>query len=69
MNGQRQGKILEKPFSIGDSIARESFNAKQGNGPFPVLDVEREINLSLSSRKALEDHAADQKMKELGLDR
>ncbi|PKI32818.1 hypothetical protein CRG98_046811, partial [Punica granatum] len=69
VNGRRQGKILEKPFGIGDSITRESFTAKQCNGSFPKLDVEREINLALSTKEGLEDHAAAQKMKELGLDR
>ncbi|KAK4776159.1 hypothetical protein SAY87_024120 [Trapa incisa] len=71
VNGQRQGNIPEKPFSIGDSIARESLNSKKCNGSasFLTLDVEREISLAISSKKGLEDHTATQKMKELGLER
>ncbi|XP_030449121.1 fatty acyl-CoA reductase 2, chloroplastic [Syzygium oleosum] len=68
VNGQRQGKIMEKPFCMGDSIVRESYSAEPPTS-LPQLDVESEIHLALESKKALEDHAVAQKMKELGLNR
>ncbi|XP_042515249.1 fatty acyl-CoA reductase 2, chloroplastic-like [Macadamia integrifolia] len=65
VNGQRQGRILEKAFSIGDCIARETMITSEApSTSLPdLLDVEGEIKL------AIEDHAVAQKMKELGLER
>nr|ART33386.1 male sterility protein 2 [Lycium barbarum] len=65
VNGQRQGRIMEKPFCIGDSIARE----KVDHNSFPSLNVEDEIKLVLDSKQALEDNSVAQKMKEIGLQR
>lgn len=59
---------MEKPFCMGDSIVRESYSAEPPTS-LPKLDVESEIHLALESKKALEDHAVAQKMKELGLNR
>ncbi|XP_073150681.1 fatty acyl-CoA reductase 2, chloroplastic-like [Henckelia pumila] len=62
VNGQRQGRIMEKPFSLGESIA--------GDGIHHKLNVEDEIKLVLESKQALGDDAALlQKMKELGIQR
>ncbi|XP_048321561.2 fatty acyl-CoA reductase 2, chloroplastic [Ziziphus jujuba] len=68
VNGERQGRIMEKPFCIGESIAGE-INIS-GNPPnfLPTLDVEGEINLAFTSNKAFQNNAT-QKMKDLGLER
>ncbi|KAK9196493.1 hypothetical protein WN943_004622 [Citrus x changshan-huyou] len=65
---KRQGRIMEKPFYMGDTIARElNFNNSKIE---PNLDVEKEIELAMKSKKALEnDEDARKKMKELGLER
>ncbi|KAH9673919.1 Fatty acyl-CoA reductase 2 [Citrus sinensis] len=67
-DGKRQGRIMEKPFYMGDTIARElNFNNSKIE---PNLDVEKEIELAMKSKKALEnDEDARKKMKELGLER
>lgn len=65
VNGQRQGKIFESPFCIGDSIAREGFRSKPSLNFLPNLDVESEINLVEGSR----NNASAQTMKEMGLER
>ncbi|KAH9673907.1 Fatty acyl-CoA reductase 2 [Citrus sinensis] len=67
-NGKRQGRTMEKPFYMGDTIARElNFNNSKTE---PKLDVEKEIGLAMKSKKALEnDEDARKKMKELGLER
>ena len=59
---------MEKPFYMGDTIARElNFNNSKIE---PKLDVEKEIELAMKSKKALEnDEDARKKMKELGLER
>ncbi|XP_048321564.2 fatty acyl-CoA reductase 2, chloroplastic isoform X2 [Ziziphus jujuba] len=67
VNGQRQGRIMEKPFCIGESIAGE--NISETSPTFhPKLDIENEINLCLASKKAFVNNAT-QKMKQLGLER
>ncbi|KAH7512319.1 hypothetical protein FEM48_Zijuj12G0078100 [Ziziphus jujuba var. spinosa] len=68
VNGERKGRIMEKPFCIGESIAGE-INIS-GNPPnfLPTLDVESEINLAFTSKKAFQNNAT-QKMKDLGLER
>ncbi|GAY32624.1 hypothetical protein CUMW_003360 [Citrus unshiu] len=65
---KRQGRIMEKPFCMGDTIARElnfsNFKTET------KLDVGKEIELAVKSKKALEnDEDALKKMKELGLER
>ncbi|KAJ4873622.1 Fatty acyl-CoA reductase 2 [Raphanus sativus] len=66
VNGQRQGMIMEKPFSMGDCIATENF--MEGNRK--ALDVDREMKLALdASRKGTQDQDEAQKMKDLGLER
>ncbi|KAI3743297.1 hypothetical protein L1987_61003 [Smallanthus sonchifolius] len=66
VNGQRQGRIMEKPFNVGESIARESL--RYGNH-MPKLNVEDEIKMVLELKKSLGENALAQKLKELGLER
>ncbi|KAI7983496.1 Fatty acyl-CoA reductase 2 [Camellia lanceoleosa] len=61
VNGERQGRIMEKPMCIRDSIAEESSTS--------AVDVENEMKLVLNSKKCLEDKAVTPKMKELGMER
>lgn len=69
VNGQRRGRILERPFRIGESIAGESFESENQTSLIPFLDVEEEISIALNLCDALEDQKAAQRMKELGLER
>ncbi|KAJ4979794.1 hypothetical protein NE237_010574 [Protea cynaroides] len=69
VNGERQGRILEKAFCMGDSIARETITSMAPSTSLPLLDVEGEIKLAFDSKEAFQDHAVAQKMKELGLER
>ncbi|KAK9921601.1 hypothetical protein M0R45_030105 [Rubus argutus] len=68
VNGQRQGRIMEKPFSIGESITGENSTSETPPG-FDPLDVENEIKLAMNSKGAYEDNEVAQKMKDLGLER
>ncbi|KAK7392762.1 hypothetical protein VNO78_21209 [Psophocarpus tetragonolobus] len=70
VNGQRQGRIMERPFSIGECIAREKFLSEVSPKYLPTLDIEEEINL-VSNYKGedIEDNLLAQKMKEIGLER
>jgi hypothetical protein len=68
VNGQRQGQIMERPFSNGDSIAREIFEISSRS--LPALDIEGEIKLALDFSKVSDQVSiVAQKMKELGLER
>ncbi|KAK7244694.1 hypothetical protein RIF29_39519 [Crotalaria pallida] len=69
VNGQRHGRIMERPFSIGDCIARESSTSEVPSKVLPTLDIEREINLALNCKGNIEDNILAQKMRELGLQR
>ncbi|PHT37045.1 Fatty acyl-CoA reductase 2 [Capsicum baccatum] len=69
VNGQRQGRIMEKPFCSGDSITKETLSAGVHKNSFSSLNVEDEIKLILESKQAIEDNIVSQKMKELGLER
>ena len=70
MNGQRQGRVLEKAFRVGESIACESSVSEEGEQEsLPILDIENEMKLGLGSDEALDNNSATQKMKELGLQR
>ncbi|PHU05779.1 hypothetical protein BC332_26601 [Capsicum chinense] len=69
VNGQRQGRIMEKPFCSGDSITKETLSAGVYKNSFSSLNVEDEIKLILESKHAIEDNIVSQKMKELGLER
>ncbi|EOY09603.1 hypothetical protein QUC31_010428 [Theobroma cacao] len=69
VNGQRQGRIMEKPFDIGDCIARENLISETTPRSIPELDVEDELTLALNSKKGFDDTEVAHKMKELGLER
>ncbi|KAL2326893.1 hypothetical protein Fmac_020320 [Flemingia macrophylla] len=69
VNGQRQGRIMERPFSIGECISREKFISKVSPKYLPTLDIEGEINLVSNYKATIEDNLLAQKMKEIGQER
>ncbi|KAF5207251.1 Fatty acyl-coa reductase [Thalictrum thalictroides] len=71
VNGERQGRLLEKPFSLGDSIAKEKTTSDCcPTKHLPMLDIEAEIKLAVNTKEeASQDDVVAQKMKELGLAR
>ncbi|XP_010248281.1 PREDICTED: fatty acyl-CoA reductase 2-like, partial [Nelumbo nucifera] len=69
VNGQREGKVMEKPFYMGDSIAREKLSPDTPPASLPVLDFEAELKLASDSKEACDESTVAQKMKELGLER
>ncbi|XP_072977375.1 fatty acyl-CoA reductase 2, chloroplastic-like isoform X2 [Typha angustifolia] len=68
VNGQRQGRILEKPFCIGDTISGETSSSKSSGKFTQMLDIEAEIKLAFGSRRT-SDASLIQEMKDLGLER
>ncbi|XP_050383037.1 fatty acyl-CoA reductase 2, chloroplastic [Argentina anserina] len=68
VNGQRQGRIMERPFHKGESITGENSTSETSPG-FESLDVGNEIKLAMNSTGAYEENEVAQKMKDLGLER
>lgn len=67
MNGQRQGRIFEKPFGIGETIKGEEEVSEK---VAPILDIESEIRLACSLEKnSTSDASLIEEMKHLGLER
>jgi len=72
VNGQRQGRVLEKPFCIGDTIARDTVSSEFSGKSMPLLDIEAEIKLAFASGNTSTTSKASssvQEMKDLGLAR
>uniref|UniRef100_A0A0E0K993 Fatty acyl-CoA reductase n=1 Tax=Oryza punctata TaxID=4537 RepID=A0A0E0K993_ORYPU len=73
VNGQRQGVVLEKPFLLGDTIAKElgsSPSSDSSEHKNTMLDIEAEIKLAFDHRRHADDSASfSEEMKELGLER
>ncbi|KAL8036834.1 hypothetical protein ABFX02_11G001800 [Erythranthe guttata] len=69
VNGQRQGRIMEKPFCAGESISAGGEESVLHHGSLPELIVEDEIKLLVESKKSLQDSSLLHKMKELGMQR
>ncbi|OEL26707.1 Fatty acyl-CoA reductase 2 [Dichanthelium oligosanthes] len=69
VNGQRQGLVLEKPFRMGDTIAKELGSSEHKSST--VLDIEAEIKLAFdySRRHSVGSASFAQEMKDLGLER
>ncbi|CAN6466490.1 unnamed protein product [Victoria cruziana] len=79
VNGQRQGRITEKPFKLGDSIARERFMSTSSAPSSPsssspsltssllTLDIEAELRSATGNQVNLQDKQETQRMKEFGL--
>ena len=65
VNGQRQGRIMEKPLCFGDWIARENSMVSGST----ALDIENEVKLALNSKEDFQENEVAQKMKDLGLER
>ena len=70
VNGRRQGVVLEKPFSLGDTITKELGYSDSSGLRNTVLDIEAEIKLAFCSRHNSNDAASfSQEMKDLGIER
>ncbi|ONK59681.1 uncharacterized protein A4U43_C08F9250 [Asparagus officinalis] len=69
VNGQRQGRVLEKAFCIGDTIAREKNSSEFSENSMPLLDIEAEIKFAFSSSVTNSNSSSVQEMKDLGLAR
>ncbi|KAL7134061.1 hypothetical protein ABFS83_11G001800 [Erythranthe nasuta] len=65
VNGQRQGRIMEKPFCAGESISAAGVE----EAVLHKLIVEDEIKLLVESKQSLQDSSLLHKMKELGMQR
>ncbi|ONK72607.1 uncharacterized protein A4U43_C04F21170 [Asparagus officinalis] len=71
VNGQRQGRVLEEPLSIGDTIVPETIvSSDVSEKSIPFLDIGTEMKLAFSSAgRTTSGASSTQDMKDLGLTR
>ncbi|XP_037415576.1 fatty acyl-CoA reductase 2, chloroplastic-like [Triticum dicoccoides] len=71
VNGRRQGVVLEKPFSMGDTITKELGHSADSSGLKNTgLDIEAEMKLAFCSRPNSNNSTSfSQEMKDLGTER
>ncbi|XP_048236325.1 fatty acyl-CoA reductase 2, chloroplastic, partial [Ricinus communis] len=69
VNGPRKGIIMEKKFSMGDTITGEKFNSENLSTSLPILNVEKEIQLAFDAIDTFQDNSLTQNLKKLGLER
>lgn len=61
--------VLEKPFRLGNTIAKD-LSSDSSEHRSTVLNIEEEIKLAFDSRRHSDDSASfPQEMKDLGLER
>ncbi|EEF27960.1 Male sterility protein, putative [Ricinus communis] len=68
-NGPRKGIIMEKKFSMGDTITGEKSNSENRSTSLPILNVEKEIQLAFDAIDTFQDNSLTQNLKKLGLER
>ncbi|KAL3327568.1 hypothetical protein AABB24_035310 [Solanum stoloniferum] len=69
-NGEREGLILEKPFSMGESITKEKITSISPFTNFPSLHVDNEMDLvSKLKNNSTNNIGLEQIMKNVGVER
>ncbi|KAK4730759.1 hypothetical protein R3W88_023747 [Solanum pinnatisectum] len=69
-NGEREGLILERPFSMGESITKEKITSISPFTNFPSLHVDNEIDLVSKLKNNITNNIdLEQIMKNLGVER
>ncbi|KAM3341392.1 fatty acyl-CoA reductase 2, chloroplastic-like [Capsicum galapagoense] len=67
-NGEREGIILEKPFTMGESITKEKITSISPFTEFPSLNAAKEMDL-ISKLKNITNNGLEQIVKDLGVER
>ncbi|CAN4117270.1 unnamed protein product [Withania somnifera] len=65
-NGEREGIVLEKPFTMGESITKEKITSISPFTSFPLLDANNEMDFV---SKLKNNNGLEQIMKYLGIER
>ncbi|XP_006361195.1 fatty acyl-CoA reductase 2-like [Solanum tuberosum] len=68
-NGEREGMILEKPFTMGESITKEKITSVSPFINFPSLYADNEIDLVSKLKNNVNNNGLEQLMKDLGVER
>ncbi|KAF3625188.1 putative fatty acyl-CoA reductase 2-like [Capsicum annuum] len=70
VNGEREGLIYEKPFTMGESITKERVTSHSPSTKFPSLNVANELDFVSKLKNAIENNDTfDKIMKDLGPER
>ncbi|KAH0662376.1 hypothetical protein KY284_027307 [Solanum tuberosum] len=68
-NGQREGMILEKPFTMGESITKEKTTSVSPFVNFPSLYADNEIDIVSKLKNNVNNNGLEQLMMDLGAER
>ncbi|PHT72014.1 hypothetical protein T459_22799 [Capsicum annuum] len=68
-NGEREGLIYEKPFTMGESITKEKVTSHSPSTKFPSLNAANELDFVSKLKNAIENNCFEQIMKDLGDER
>ncbi|XP_060206142.1 fatty acyl-CoA reductase 2, chloroplastic-like [Lycium barbarum] len=68
-NGEREGLILEKPFTMGESITKEKVTSISPFTNFPLLHADNEMDLVSKLKNNISNIGLEQIMKSLGVER
>ncbi|KAJ8537647.1 hypothetical protein K7X08_014187 [Anisodus acutangulus] len=68
-NGEREGLILEKPFTMGESITKEKVTSISPFTSFPLLHADNEMDLVSKLKNNIKNNGLEQVMKDLGGER
>ncbi|KAM3325325.1 hypothetical protein P3S67_000450 [Capsicum chacoense] len=69
VNGEREGLIYEKPFTMGESITKEKVTSHSPSTKFPSLNAASELDFVSKLKNAIKNNGFAQIMKDLGSER
>ncbi|PHT38386.1 hypothetical protein CQW23_21959 [Capsicum baccatum] len=69
VNGEREGLIYEKPFTMGESITKEKVTSHSPSTKFPSLNAASELDFVSKLKNAIKNNGFEQIMKDLGDER
>ncbi|KAM3217398.1 hypothetical protein P3L10_026841 [Capsicum annuum] len=66
VNGEREGLIYEKPFTMGESITKEKVTSHSPSTKFPSLNAASELDFVSKLKNAIKNNGFEQIVKDLG---
>ncbi|KAF3653738.1 putative fatty acyl-CoA reductase 2-like [Capsicum annuum] len=69
VNGEREGLIYEKPFTMGESITKEKVTSHSPSTKFPSLNAASELDFVSKLKNAIKNNGFEQIVKDLGSER
>uniref|UniRef100_M1C7I6 Fatty acyl-CoA reductase n=1 Tax=Solanum tuberosum TaxID=4113 RepID=M1C7I6_SOLTU len=68
-NGEREGLLYEKPFTMGESITKEKLTSHSPTAKFPSLNAANELDFISKLKNSIKNNEFKKIVKELGAER